>query len=95
MARGHERHTGRAARAFRTAIVAGLLALEAAGQAGPARAAGACAPSAGGTTTTCTYAYTGGAQTFAVPAGVTAVTVDAVGGHGAATAGEQPKSLPS
>jgi hypothetical protein len=42
-----------------------------------------CSPSA--TTVTCTFAYTGAEQTFSVPAGVSAVTITAVGAPGGST----------
>jgi hypothetical protein len=52
--------------------------------AGPASAAGnpACPSAASSTATSCTYAYAGAEQDFTVPAGVTAVTVTAVGAPG-------------
>jgi hypothetical protein len=40
------------------------------------------APAAEAATGTVSYAYTGGEQTFTVPAGVTSLHVEAVGGHG-------------
>ena len=39
-----------------------------------------------GATVTCTYLYTGGEQSFTVPAGVTNVTVEAIGAQGGAGA---------
>jgi hypothetical protein len=69
-----------------TALGAALLAgatLPAAGLwAGIASAAPTCTTS--GPTTTCTFAYTGAATAWAVPSGVTALTVTADGGAGAA-----------
>jgi len=54
-------------------------------------ASGDCAAS--GATTTCTYTYTGGEQTFVVPAGVRALSVTAVGGRGGGSYGAgQPGS---
>jgi hypothetical protein len=41
-----------------------------------------CSQETVGGTVTCTFGYTGGAQTFTVPAGVTEVTLTAWGGHG-------------
>ncbi len=51
-----------------------------------------CVQSAVGGAVTCTFGHTGGSQTFAVPAGVNAVSMTAYGGHGAATdqAGSPP-----
>ena len=44
------------------------------------------APSCTGTTTvTCTFAFTGSADSFTVPAGVTQITVDAFGAQGGPT----------
>jgi hypothetical protein len=45
------------------------------------------APVAGAQATTQTFTYTGGEQTFSVPAGVTSVEVVATGGHGGSAAG--------
>jgi hypothetical protein len=62
-------------------------ALAVAVSAGPASAAGnpACPTAASSTATSCTYAYTGAEQDFTVPAGVTAVTITAVGAPGGAS----------
>src|SRR3954451_24998102 len=46
----------------------------------PALAAPSCATS--GATVTCTFSYTGAAQTWSVPAGVTAATFEVVGAPG-------------
>lgn len=46
-------------------------------------ASGDCATSGGEVTCTYSYSYTGGEQTFTVPAGVTVLSVTAVGGRGA------------
>ena len=78
---------GRAARPGRRGALAGLLAL-ALGSAAvvgvatgtAARADSPCATL--GTKVTCTYSWTGGTQTFTVPAGVTALHVTAVGAAG-------------
>ena len=44
-----------------------------------------CVQGTVGGAVTCTFGYTGGEQTFTVPAGVTSVTVTAWGGHGGDT----------
>ncbi|MEU8512944.1 Ig-like domain-containing protein [Kitasatospora sp. NPDC048722] len=54
--------------------------------AGSAAAAGSCVQT--GNQVACTFAYTGAADTFTVPAGVTQVTVDARGASGGAAAGD-------
>ncbi|MER7468655.1 Ig-like domain-containing protein [Streptomyces sp. NPDC097981] len=54
--------------------------------AGPATAAGSCVQT--GNQVACTFAYTGAADTFTVPAGVTQVSVDARGASGGAAAGD-------
>jgi len=74
-----------AVRLLRALPLAAALAL--AGAVIPAGAAGAlpsnCLPS--GATVTCTFSYTGAAQTFTVPAGVTSVSIDARGAAGGAS----------
>src|SRR6266566_3419608 len=47
----------------------------------------ACPTAASSTATSCTYASTGGEQTFTVPSGVTTVTVTAVGAPGGTESG--------
>ncbi len=67
-------------RGARLGVVAGVAAL---GLAGSAQALPAnCSES--GLTVLCTFSYTGGAQSFTVPTGVSSVTVDALGAQGGA-----------
>ena len=47
-------------------------------------AGGPAAAQADGAPTTTTFSYTGGSQSFTVPAGVSRVTISAIGGHGGA-----------
>ncbi|MET8629122.1 Ig-like domain-containing protein [Kitasatospora sp. NPDC004669] len=54
--------------------------------AGPAAAQGSCVQT--GNQVVCTFSYTGAAQTFTVPTGVTQVSVDAKGASGGAGAGD-------
>ena len=61
---------------YRTAILGGLCAM----------AAVLAAPVARAQATTQTFTYTGGEQTFTVPAGITSVEVLATGGHGGSAA---------
>ena len=65
------------------------LALTLAASAGPASAqtSSACPSAASSTATSCTYTYTGGEQEFTVPAGVTSVTITAVGAPGGPASG--------
>jgi outer membrane receptor protein involved in Fe transport len=67
-----------AARAGLAVLAGGLLGPVVA--AAPAAAADPCTTS--GSTVTCTYQYTGASDTFTVPAGVTQVSVDALGAQG-------------
>lgn len=70
-------------------IAAGLSALWALALAGSAAALPSnCSRS--GSTVTCTFSSTGGEQTFAVPAAVTALTITAAGAPGAADASGDP-----
>ena len=76
----------------RTTMVAGAAALGLASVAGaviaagaPARADSSCATS--GSIVTCTYGFTGSAQTYTVPAGVTSLDVTAAGAAGGNPAG--------
>ena len=76
---------GRLARA--ATAVAGLALAVAVIPAGLASAAPAALPAGctqSGATVTCSYGYTGAEQTFTVPAGITAVQVDAIGAAGGA-----------
>jgi hypothetical protein len=71
----------------RAAVAAGAAAVllgSVVAAAGPAAATAnpACPDASSSTATSCTYASTGAEQTFTVPAGVTAVTVHAVGAYG-------------
>ena len=76
---GRSRHRGWRALAF--AVAVGLSALSALALAGSAAALPSnCTPS--GNTVACTFAYTGGAQTWTVPAGVTNATFDVQGAQG-------------
>ena len=54
----------------------------------PVRAAETCATV--GSQVTCTFTYAGGEQTFAVPAGVSSITVQATGAHGGASFSSKP-----
>jgi len=68
-------------------LAAGLALAAAVIPAGMASAAPTTLPSncaQSGTTVTCSYGYTGGEQTFTVPAGITSVHVTAIGAAGAA-----------
>jgi len=76
---GRSRHRGWRALVF--AVAAGLSALSALALAGSATALPSnCTQS--GTTVTCTFAYTGSAQTWTVPAGLTDATFDVQGAQG-------------
>lgn len=82
---------GKASRPYRTRILAGILAagLVVAGTlatVSPAEAAStpSCSQVAAVVTCTVTFSYTGSEQQFTVPAGISAVTALAIGGHGGA-----------
>ena len=62
------------------ALVAAMAAILIAYSASPARAAGVCSTTAG--TTTCTFAYTGAAQSWTVPDGVSQATFVVSGAQG-------------
>ena len=70
------------------ALVAAMAALLIASSASPVHAAGSCTTTAG--TTTCTFAYTGAAQSWTVPTGVTQATFDVFGAQG----GSEPTGKP-
>jgi hypothetical protein len=76
---GRWRHRGWRALVF--AVAAGLSALWALALAGSAAALPSNCPQSG-STVTCTFGYTGGAQTWTVPAGVTSATFDVQGAQG-------------
>jgi hypothetical protein len=91
------RRTRRRLHALAAAAVALALSLLAAAWAGPAAASTnpACPSAASSAATSCTFAYTGAEQVFAVPSGTTHVRVAAVGAPGgsAASAGGNGASV--
>jgi hypothetical protein len=77
------------------ALILGLGPLLGLAQAPVANANGTCTTS--GTTTVCTFVYTGAAQTWTAPTGVTRATFDAFGAQGApgaATPSQSPAAPP-
>jgi hypothetical protein len=73
------------------ALVAAMAALLLAYSASPAHAAGSCTTTSG--TTTCIFAYTGAAQSWTVPKGVTQATFDVFGAQGGSEPSGQPGGL--
>jgi hypothetical protein len=73
------------------ALVAAMAALLIAYSASPAHAAGSCTTTSG--TTTCTFAYTGAAQSWTVPERVTQATFDVFGAQGGSEPSGQPGGL--
>src|SRR5215472_13339 len=72
------------------AAAAGLIVAVA--PAGPASASSGCVTA--GKLTTCTFAFTGGAQTWAVPAGVHSATFTLYGAEGGTAVGGTINSIP-